>query len=133
VVERADAFVRGLEVVASAPGGVLFHCAAGKDRTGIFAAVLLEALGAEPDDIVSDYARTADVLDAIRLRVRPVAAALMTRAGSPGSGAALDAHPASMTALLEQLRGPRAVHTLAEAGLDDDLRGRLRDRLVERS
>jgi protein-tyrosine phosphatase len=34
----------------------VFHCAAGKDRTGLFAALLLGLLGVEDHDIVSDYA-----------------------------------------------------------------------------
>jgi protein-tyrosine phosphatase len=37
---------------------VLFHCAAGKDRTGVAAALLLSALGVSDDDIVADYALT---------------------------------------------------------------------------
>lgn len=36
-------------------GGVLFHCSAGKDRTGVLSAVLLSLLGAERDDIIADY------------------------------------------------------------------------------
>lgn len=36
-------------------GGVLFHCSAGKDRTGVLAAVLLTLLGADREDIVADY------------------------------------------------------------------------------
>lgn len=38
-----------------ARGGVLFHCTAGKDRTGILAAALLWLLGAAREDIVADY------------------------------------------------------------------------------
>ena len=34
---------------------VLWHCSAGKDRTGILAAVLLSLLGVSDEDIVSDY------------------------------------------------------------------------------
>lgn len=34
---------------------VLFHCSAGKDRTGLFAALLLTALGATRDLVVADY------------------------------------------------------------------------------
>jgi len=34
---------------------VVVHCAAGKDRTGVFCAVLLHALGAEHEAIVADY------------------------------------------------------------------------------
>ncbi|MGH8794206.1 MAG: tyrosine-protein phosphatase [Stackebrandtia sp.] len=37
---------------------MVFHCMAGKDRTGIIAAVALGLLGVEQDDIVSDYALT---------------------------------------------------------------------------
>lgn len=36
-------------------GGVLFHCTAGKDRTGVLSAVLLTLLGAVREDIVADY------------------------------------------------------------------------------
>lgn len=38
---------------------VLIHCAAGKDRTGFAAAVLLHALGASPETILEDYLLTA--------------------------------------------------------------------------
>ena len=37
-------------------GGVLFHCSAGKDRTGIVAATVLFLCGVATDDIVADYA-----------------------------------------------------------------------------
>jgi len=36
----------------------VFHCAAGKDRTGILAAVLLSVLGVDDETIVEDYALT---------------------------------------------------------------------------
>jgi protein-tyrosine phosphatase len=55
-VHRAASLVAGLITVARAPGAVLFHCAAGKDRTGIFAAAVLSALGAHEDAIITDYA-----------------------------------------------------------------------------
>ncbi|WP_100446940.1 tyrosine-protein phosphatase [Glycomyces xiaoerkulensis] len=43
-----------LQVIA---GGepVIFHCMAGKDRTGIIAAVLLSLLGVDAEDIAADY------------------------------------------------------------------------------
>lgn len=37
---------------------LLFHCTAGKDRTGIGAALLLHALGVSDDDIMNDYLLT---------------------------------------------------------------------------
>jgi protein-tyrosine phosphatase len=38
--------------------GVLVHCTAGKDRTGIATALLLDAAGVQRDAIVADYAET---------------------------------------------------------------------------
>jgi protein-tyrosine phosphatase len=38
---------------------VAFHCATGKDRTGIIAALLLALLGVREQDIIEDYALTA--------------------------------------------------------------------------
>ncbi|KAF9006632.1 protein-tyrosine phosphatase-like protein [Cyathus striatus] len=38
--------------------GCLFHCTAGKDRTGIIAAILLKLVGVADDDIARDYALT---------------------------------------------------------------------------
>ncbi|MGO3151445.1 MAG: tyrosine-protein phosphatase [Galactobacter sp.] len=37
------------------PGGVLFHCGAGWDRTGLVAAVLLKAVGVTVEAAVADY------------------------------------------------------------------------------
>ena len=48
-----------LSAIATAPaGGVLFHCAGGRDRTGLIAAILLTVAGVEEDAIVSDYLET---------------------------------------------------------------------------
>lgn len=40
------------------PGPVVFHCTAGKDRTGLAAALLLAALGVHRDDVMQDYLLT---------------------------------------------------------------------------
>lgn len=42
-------------ILNSKPGGILFHCAGGKDRTGIAALFLLTILGASNDEILEDY------------------------------------------------------------------------------
>lgn len=41
---------------------ILFHCAAGKDRTGIAAALLLSALNVDRDVILKDYLMTNELL-----------------------------------------------------------------------
>jgi protein-tyrosine phosphatase len=43
-------------VAQAEDGGVLVHCFAGKDRTGVIVALLLAVAGAEPAVIVTDYA-----------------------------------------------------------------------------
>lgn len=43
-----------------APTAVLVHCTAGKDRTGVATALLLDTAGAERDAIVADYAASQD-------------------------------------------------------------------------
>jgi len=43
------------EAVANAPGAVLFHCAAGKDRTGLFSMIILSACGVSDEDIAANY------------------------------------------------------------------------------
>jgi hypothetical protein len=40
---------------------IAFYCTAGKDRTGIIAAIMLAAVGTDEDDIVEDYSLSANV------------------------------------------------------------------------
>lgn len=48
---------------------VLFHCAAGKDRTGVVAALVLSVLGVDADQIVADYVLTEAALEPILARL----------------------------------------------------------------
>ena len=52
------------ETIRSLNGGVLVHCAAGKDRTGLVIALTLAAAGASRRAIVEDYSRTEAALPA---------------------------------------------------------------------
>lgn len=45
-------------IVSAPPGGVLFHCMGGRDRTGMIAMLLLTAAGTDPDQITDDYMET---------------------------------------------------------------------------
>jgi protein-tyrosine phosphatase len=65
-----DNLAAGVAAVATAPGPAVFHCAAGKDRTGVMAAVLLSLLGVPDADIAADYAATTAALPAIHARLR---------------------------------------------------------------
>jgi protein-tyrosine phosphatase len=70
--DRLVAVVRLIAVPANQP--VVFHCAAGKDRTGIVAALVLGALGVDDDTIVADYVLTAEHMPLLVERHRAVAA-----------------------------------------------------------
>jgi protein-tyrosine phosphatase len=46
------------------------HCTAGKDRTGVLVALLLDLLGVAREQIVADYAATTDNMPGILARIR---------------------------------------------------------------
>ncbi|MBS5748968.1 MULTISPECIES: tyrosine-protein phosphatase [Actinotignum] len=46
----------------SAEGGVLIHCTAGKDRTGVVTGLILSILGASRETILADYLTSATAL-----------------------------------------------------------------------
>ena len=50
----------------------LFHCTAGKDRTGVLAALLLGVLGVDNETILADYALTNQTMDRLYERLRAI-------------------------------------------------------------
>jgi protein-tyrosine phosphatase len=50
------------KILQEGDGPLLFHCTAGKDRTGVAAALFLSALGVDRDVIYDDYLLTNSVL-----------------------------------------------------------------------
>lgn len=113
--------------------GVLVHCTAGKDRTGVATALLLDAVGVERAAIVSDYAETAQHLsgawlDAMMrpierfgIEVTPALAELI--GGSPPE--AIE----SALAWMDATHGGSAAY-LRSGGLTDDELAALRSRLA---
>jgi protein tyrosine/serine phosphatase len=56
----AGAIGGGLRIIADADRiPLVFHCAAGKDRTGVLAALTLSLLGVPDEDVAADYALSA--------------------------------------------------------------------------
>ena len=78
MLDGSDLVAKAMRTVAAAPAGVLFHCTAGKDRTGLLAALLLGLAGAERADILADYQVSetylADAIRQIRERVPDLSA-----------------------------------------------------------
>ncbi|MGY1741319.1 MULTISPECIES: tyrosine-protein phosphatase [unclassified Blastococcus] len=62
---RPENVVGALRALAAAEGASVVHCAAGKDRTGVIVAFSLAVAGVPHEEIVADYAMTADVIEAL--------------------------------------------------------------------
>ena len=61
LAEHPEPVATAVRAIANAaPGCVAFHCAGGKDRTGLLALVLLTLGGATPEEIIADYLLSYD-------------------------------------------------------------------------
>ena len=78
MLDGSDLVAKAMRTVAAAPAGVLFHCTAGKDRTGLLASLLLGLAGAERTELLADYQVSetylADVIRQIKARVPDLSA-----------------------------------------------------------
>lgn len=64
--ERGRALARAVGAVADAEGAALVHCTAGKDRTGLVAALARMAAGESREAVISDYVLSAPDVRAVR-------------------------------------------------------------------
>jgi protein-tyrosine phosphatase len=62
---RPDSVSAALEIIATGSGATIVHCAAGKDRTGTVTAIALDVAGVPHEEIVADYALSAERIEAI--------------------------------------------------------------------
>ena len=110
-------------IAAAGPGPLIFHCVAGKDRTGVIAALILALADVVPAAIAADYAASsANLRDAYLDRYRggdPAAIIEAVRCPEDAVHNMLD--------YLDRVGGTRGY--LARIGLDADEIARLRDRL----
>lgn len=60
--DQQNKFAKIGQIILNATGGVVFHCTAGKDRTGVTAALLLGLAGVHRSMIVDSYAKSAELM-----------------------------------------------------------------------
>jgi protein-tyrosine phosphatase len=110
----------------------VFHCAGGKDRTGMASALLLLALGVDEETVLDDYVLTSTFLDGDR---RAVGLAELVATGmSPEAATGLIATPRhAMAAALDLLAsryGGVHAYLTGPAGLDAATVDQLRQDLI---
>jgi protein tyrosine/serine phosphatase len=70
---RPDSVLAALHTISTSEGAAIVHCAAGKDRTGTIVGMALKMVGVVDDEVIADYAASAERVPRIleRLRARP--------------------------------------------------------------
>jgi hypothetical protein len=120
--ERCAAAITAL--ASAAPGGVIFHCGAGRDRTGLVSLLLLALADAEPEAIAADYELSAEPL-------RVLSAAMGQDDQQPSIEAALaKRNTTARKAILATLDGFDAETYLITAGVSRASLATIRDRLL---
>jgi hypothetical protein len=113
-------------------GPALVHCAAGKDRTGVLLALVLDAVGVERAAVIADYALSAQHVEAMFRRWTAAAGLEMPDDLTPHLPRAEVI--ATVLARLDDEHGRDgrggAVGWLRANGLDDASLARLRARLA---
>ena len=124
-----------IEIIAELTSGAtpaLFHCAAGKDRTGVVAAILLSAVGVTRDAVIADFMETEPVLADIiaYLQRRPAYADIVLRF-PPGT---MDVDPKFISDFLDDVDrtyGGMFTWLTEHAGVSPESVARLEQLLVE--
>ncbi len=120
-----------LQRMMSGSGPTVFHCSAGKDRAGVFSALLLRSLGVPRETVLQDYLLTNEYLatperlaaTAKDLKARPDAVRALTIADRSYLEAAF--------AAIEQKHGSFDAYRRETLLLSDQDLGLLRARLLE--
>ena len=117
-----DQVAKALNVLADGlrEGAVLFHCTAGKDRTGILSALVLSFCGVADPDIVADYQVTATYLLQSKKKKFP-----------PEALPFLSSGPEKMEHLLEGFHRIGVEELLYDSGLKKESVRLIREAMIE--
>lgn len=131
LLPSTETIVTAMTLLADSETPAVIHCAAGKDRTGVMAALLLAAIGTPDAEIIADYAASDRTIDRVFARLARLPSYGERLARLPPDARA--ANPATMAGFLDQVRSThRSVRgMLLDFGVAAGTLDRLTDRLVE--
>jgi protein-tyrosine phosphatase len=131
VQHAAAAVANVITTLASSDCPAVFHCAAGKDRTGVVSAVLLGLLNVPDEVIVTDYAATSERIEAIVDRLMSLEGYRTMLSELPPD--TMHAEPETMITLLARLREEHgSIEQYARsAGVSGEIIDRLRGRMID--
>lgn len=133
---HVDLFRRYFEALADSDRPVVIHCAAGKDRTGLLAALTHYLLGVARDDLLEDYLLTNQAVD-LEDRAPKIAEQLKAFTGRDASHGAvvafLGVEPAYLEAAFDEMgqrNGGLDGYLEQVLGLDGSRRARIAGHLT---
>jgi protein-tyrosine phosphatase len=135
LVDRPENVVEAVRLLGRPDAGpTLVHCAAGKDRTGVLVALVLDAVGVEREAVVTDYALSAEQVEAMFRRWTATAGVEMPDDLTPHLPRAevIEEVLARLDAQHGDGPGGGAAGWLRANGLEDEALERLRARLTGR-
>lgn len=120
-----------VETIANVDDPVVFNCAAGKDRTGLVAMLILGAIGVPDDVVVADFELSNAGLDRLRKWAESNDSNLMARLGN-APAAFLDADGRALRDLMSRWSGEHgSMRNFARhIGVSEDALTKLESRLV---
>lgn len=127
----AEVMAEGFSRIAEQDSAVVFHCAVGKDRTGVFAAGLQETLGVSRQEIIEDFERTNERLPQVLARLAD-SQPMWSEDVIKRSGALLRADAAAIETMFANLDAQFGGlgDLLASRGLTSELREELRGKFL---
>ncbi|MET7713584.1 tyrosine-protein phosphatase [Streptomyces sp. NPDC005407] len=128
-LDGAEQLKQALEVIAAESAPQVFHCASGKDRTGLLAALVLSLLGVGVDDIAADFALTGQATD--RLIADWKAANPARTLTWPGYGRAPEEVMRLFLSDLAATYGSVHDYAVKHLGVDEPLISQLRTQLLD--
>jgi protein-tyrosine phosphatase len=127
------AYRRLMAVIQKTDAATVFHCAVGKDRTGVAAAAVLLALGADRATVIADYTRTEQTLAPHRERAQTALAGELDGLAMEHMRVLMAAREEFIAVALDSIesRGGADAWLAAEFGLDAPARAALQAKYLE--